>query len=313
MSRKSFQESGDSLDLLLDTMCNLFGGIVFIALLVAMLAQDGARQRVEPPRSDTEEVLRRQIEQLADEKETIFRKLVEKREDLAQLLEKISPEKMGELASLKARQEKLENELENAAEEASLPPDARSIQEKLTKEMERHKKTALALENEQKAFEREIQRLKERGKDLAAKSRQLAEERVQSVRLPRETQDNRRSNTYMIVRNGRVYPVYAISSGRLYSTHVLTETESSGFFGEDTIVTPREGAGLVREEDLAREFRSINGDDYFPFFLVYPDSFGEFLTARKVAQEAGLDYGLDFYESGRKVILSSRGKKGGTQ
>jgi len=78
-------------------------------------------------------------------------------------------------------------------------------------------------------------------------------------------------------------------------------------------VTPREGAGLIREEDLVREFRGINGKEYFPFFLVYPDSFKEFLAARRVAQEAGLDYGLDFYEGGRKVVLSVKGKKGGTQ
>ena len=38
---------GDSLDLLLDTMCNLFGGIVFVALLIAMLASDGATKRAE--------------------------------------------------------------------------------------------------------------------------------------------------------------------------------------------------------------------------------------------------------------------------
>lgn len=313
MSRKTIQETGDSLDLLLDTMCNLFGGIVFIALLVAMLAQDGARQRAEPPRSDAEEVLRWQITQLNDEKENIFRKLAEKREGFASLLEKITPEKSAELASLKARQETLQNELEKATEEASLPPEARSIQEKLSKELERQKKVALALENEQKAFEKEFQRLQQRGKDLAAKSRQLAEERVQSVRLPRETQDARRSSAYMIVRHGMVYPVYAISSGKPYSAHVQTETENSGFLGEDTIVTPKDGAGLIREEDLAGEFRGIDGKDYFLFFLVYPDSFAEFLIARRIAQEAGLDYGLDFYESGRKVILSTRGKKGGTQ
>lgn len=117
----------------------------------------------------------------------------------------------------------------------------------------------------------------------------------------------------MIVRHGKVYPVYSISSGVLYSSHVQTEIESAGLLGEDTLVTPREGAGLIMEEDLAREFRGIDSKEYFPFFLVYPDSFTEFLAARRVAQEAGLDYGLDFYEGGRKVILSARGKKGGTQ
>jgi hypothetical protein len=42
MKQKSSGFYADSLEMLLDTMCNVLGGIVFIALMVAMLAQDTA-------------------------------------------------------------------------------------------------------------------------------------------------------------------------------------------------------------------------------------------------------------------------------
>ena len=55
---------GDSLDLLLDTMCNLFGGIVFVALLVALLAGDGASKKVNEALNPTEDLLHREIANL---------------------------------------------------------------------------------------------------------------------------------------------------------------------------------------------------------------------------------------------------------
>ena len=39
MTRRQVQQ-GDSLEMLLDTMCNTFGGIILIALLIALLARE---------------------------------------------------------------------------------------------------------------------------------------------------------------------------------------------------------------------------------------------------------------------------------
>ena len=52
---------GDSLDLLLDTMCNLFGGIVFVALLVAIIAGDDASKKINPSRNASQDLLEREI------------------------------------------------------------------------------------------------------------------------------------------------------------------------------------------------------------------------------------------------------------
>lgn len=312
MSRRNLQESGDSLDLLLDTMCNLFGGIVFIALLVAMLAGDGARKRSEPPRSDTEDVLRRTISQLEAEKDNLFRSLAEKREDLSQLLGRVSTEKLEELGGLKSRHESLEADLESAEEDAALPPDAKAIQDRFNQERKRQEQVSLALDNEKRAFTREIARLKERGKALTAKSRQLADQRVRAVRLPREKEDPTRSNAYMIVRNGKTYPVYLKNTAR-YSRHVRMEPIPNGFLTQDDRIVPLPEAGLVLEQDLSDEFQGMNTSSSFPVFLVYPDSFEQFLVARRIAQDQGLDYGLKFLETNEPVILSVHGKKSGTQ
>ena len=50
---------GDSLDLLLDTMCNTFGGIIMIAILVALLAQQSPAPIVPADRARSEMTERR--------------------------------------------------------------------------------------------------------------------------------------------------------------------------------------------------------------------------------------------------------------
>ena len=40
MSRRRLPEQSDSLEMLLDTMCNTFGGIILIALMISLIAKD---------------------------------------------------------------------------------------------------------------------------------------------------------------------------------------------------------------------------------------------------------------------------------
>lgn len=48
MRRRRNAEQSDSLELLLDTICNTFGGIVFMAILISLLTTDSARSVVDP-------------------------------------------------------------------------------------------------------------------------------------------------------------------------------------------------------------------------------------------------------------------------
>ena len=55
---------GDSLDLLLDTMCNAFGGIVLIAILITLLTRETRRQFDERSSDLDRELIERQIASL---------------------------------------------------------------------------------------------------------------------------------------------------------------------------------------------------------------------------------------------------------
>ena len=46
--RRPAENPADSLELLLDTICNTFGGVLFIALLVALLTHVPAADRPQP-------------------------------------------------------------------------------------------------------------------------------------------------------------------------------------------------------------------------------------------------------------------------
>jgi hypothetical protein len=77
----------DSLDLLLDTMCNAFGGIVLMAILIALLIQDGGPGKTPsaPARREAAEAARKARELAALEAE--IASLEEKREANRELID----------------------------------------------------------------------------------------------------------------------------------------------------------------------------------------------------------------------------------
>ncbi len=48
MSRRQMISSDDSLELLLDTICNTFGAVIFISILASILAQNSAPESASP-------------------------------------------------------------------------------------------------------------------------------------------------------------------------------------------------------------------------------------------------------------------------
>ena len=84
MSRKA-ASSGDSLDLLLDTICNTFGGILFIAMLVVLLTNQLSRDAATAaPNAESSRALRRLRGELTESQSrlTKLRQAVRQKEDL---------------------------------------------------------------------------------------------------------------------------------------------------------------------------------------------------------------------------------------
>src|SRR4051812_32206585 len=99
MSRRR-REQPDSLELLLDTMCNTFGGIIMIALLIALLSRDpsqsDAAQRAENVQRQVQSIaqqtteaerLHQRLLQSADPSTTNTLNLLSQRDELRQRID----------------------------------------------------------------------------------------------------------------------------------------------------------------------------------------------------------------------------------
>jgi len=93
MKKRRIRGPGDSLDLLLDTICNSFGGIIFIACLVAILARDTPPARGSAMAAADAEMLERRI-RVAEDDLRQLESLASQQADVANdtgLLEKKAP------------------------------------------------------------------------------------------------------------------------------------------------------------------------------------------------------------------------------
>lgn len=306
--------SWDSLDFLLDIMCNFFACALFIALLTALLAGDGVKTKNPEPKSDTEELMEEQVARLQHDKEQIIEILRNNQEQEKSLSSQITPQMLGELTSLESKNNALQENYDSLVEEVAAPSDIHAIQEKLKQDLEKQKQLSVKLDNKLGSFQSEINRLNSRLSAMDEQLKKILGNKVRTVRFPRETQDPNRDLAYVIVREGALFPLYKHEGGyNLSYVSVETKKDVSSILSSFDIVRPILGAGISSHKDAQKYFRQLNNSTEYPVFLVYPDSFSEFLDLKEIAIEAGLDYGLQFKEASEDVLLSINGEKRGTQ
>jgi len=306
--------SWDSLDFLLDIMCNFFACALFIALLTALLAGDGVKTKNPEAKSDTEELMEEQIKRFLHDKEKIIDILKTNQEKERNLTSQITPQMLRELSSLESKNTTLQEKYDTLAEEVTAPADIQSIQEKLKQDLEKQRQQSVKIDNINKSLENEINRLNSRLLALDEQIKKLSENKVRIVRFPRETQDQSRVWEYVIVKEGEMFPVY--KQGHVYNLkYVSVETRNETPIGLSTrdIIHPISGSGITGNTDARKYLGQLNNLIQYPVFLVYPDSFPEFLNFKELAIEEALDYGLQFIETNDNVILSIHGEKRGTQ
>lgn len=280
MSRRHRQQP-DSLELLLDTICNTFGGIILIALLIALLSRDSTSDAAVQQRQQN---IERQLAQTKNEA------------DEAQILE--------------AQLEKRSADPGIAAAMALLN-ERDQLRREIAANREAQRATATA---EIPAIDpSELSRLQERRESATNEIRLLTEQikretdaRKRQLRLPRERVTGKRT-FYFIARYGRLYPVHLLIEGRrdINSQTIDWSSEPDG-----ERATPRRDMGIdvaTALPALARAFNDIPSETYSIHFLVYADSFAAFLNARQIPLGRGYDVGWEFLPEDRPVVFSSRG------
>ena len=290
--RRRRQSDDDSLELLLDTICNMFGTIMFVALIAALLALVSRR-----------DVAEQRLTAIDDLKDRSVERLVELERDLSERLEKLpapridaegveAAEKVQKAIGEIDRRQRLLAELRKALESAQAGSDA------VGRDME--------------PLRAEVQRLE----DAIAAAEVM---KSRKVRTPMEREMN--LQLYVIVIwKGRLYPICDWSDwdpdgcGRLVSWHQrYTRPEAcrtAGYCGSQGIqlsrfvaLRPDSGipitdlASLRADPAFKALLRSLDAKRDLVLLAVAPDSFETVAIAKEAFLSAGFNYRMDVEQS----------------
>jgi hypothetical protein len=294
----------DSLYMLLDTMCNAFGGIILLAVLVTLLTNTEKQNHSETA-SDTKEMLQRRLA-LAETN------LQESLKLLRSLQAKAGSDRWKQQVALFEKRRRLQVELQQTRDatvldnkdlETSSASDPSERLKFLNTQLAAAMARQLELQNSLNAAAQNLKRLQQR---LAALNLQIIakyNESVQSLRLPKEHQTGKQV-MYIIARYGQIYPCRNSDMSRNEASISWTSD-----LGSDT-AEPIRGKGMdsATGYSLQSYFNSQDKNSVYVVFCVFEDSFPAFIRAKKLAVASGLEYGWEpFREQDGPVTFGEHG------
>jgi hypothetical protein len=278
------QPTSDSLELLLDTICNTFGGVVFIAVLVVLLVRHSGQQPLvqgEPvvPAEVVEE-LYQQLDSLGRELSDLHRTALQQEQVVAQL----APE---DLQTIVDERNRLRAEGRNL-----LQTRDRTLSSIATGEV-----TIARIRDELDTLRDSLRNAEQ---ELAAAEAELNAERAARTRsagtpLVRSTN---KTPVLTIVRYGRMYIWHRYGpggnrQGLNTDDFVVLEERASGI-----VTTPKPTAGIILNDDaemvprIRTRLASFDPTTYYIDVAVRADSFGEFNYLRNAIVSLGFEYSL---------------------
>lgn len=238
--RRFRSTQSDSLDLLLDTICNAFGGIVLIAILITLLTSDAREKLKEAATSADKELVERQIASLqADIKaaETYLERQALRVSVDPGLVARLDRAKASLQTSKDKNTQAWEAWKDGAAKAAGNDPEADKVLGQKVAVASRLAK----LRTETNALDEKLERLKKRLETLRRERSDIVASKAEQLRLPKE-QPERGGNVYFLLKNNEVYPLGFARFGGLVRNDDSLEWQA---VDEDSHrVTPKAGRGI---------------------------------------------------------------------
>jgi hypothetical protein len=291
MSRRR-RSDDSSLELLLDTICNTFGGVLFLAMLVSlMLTQTQRRIDAQPataaPAVSAADLVR--LETRAAEASREFEALEEQVRQARRTagdFEVVDAESL--LDAMEAAEHRArETESRRARLLASVAGEqAAAARSSAAKEANERDWQALA-ERARRARERLDAALKEREQLVAAAIRIRDDEArrstVETTGRPPKMRETRKAEFALLLRYGRLYLIKKLVGGE----QVVNEEDfmlSPGLIANVAEAKPHAGIDLTTSEGRDAGLRRVTGsflpERWYACLVVHPDSFEEYLTAK---------------------------------
>ncbi len=308
MRRKLHANQQDSLELLLDTLCNVFGGIILIACLLAMLSRPKLAQTSSDSSSNPEagilaekriEMAQAELDglqklraQLQSEDDPSLRPLITELATLKKTAEKLRQEKARQdaIASVKAK----EMVRDSGNEIARLREQEQEIEKKL------------AIANKDMEAARQMrQALEKRLADLQLELENVNTLKIEKLRFPRERVINKNAAP-IIVQYGQVFPLFDGGGNPMPMVRQVPSADGSftAFANQGQGLSPNLQAKQLRE--ILKQLGS--GNRYLTLY-VYPDSYATLRELKKLIYEIGVDYGMNLRTENSTLVFDPNGAK----
>ncbi len=287
---------GDSLELLLDTICNAFGGIVLIAILITLLTKD-ARQRVETQQENMDrELVERQIASLQSD-------IKEAKEYLERQAPSVSVDP-ALVANLDKAQAALQTAKDKNAEAWRAWKDSASKAAGHDPEADKvlGDKVAMAsklarLKTAQDALHEKADRLKQRLEALRQERARVVSSKAESLRLPKE-QPERGGQMNFVLNYDEVYPLVYVRNGNTVPNRGPLDWQE---MGDDSFkITPQKGKGIspsAIRTSLQETFDYMKSERGYAAIYIDDESVNAYRAMRKELVNAGIPFGWSFDQS----------------
>jgi hypothetical protein len=282
-------EIPDSLELLLDTICNTFGAVIFISMLLSLLAGKKGGASDADMTSELIEQMTTQLERDVAVSRARHTQLQRQVSQQSELLKQFSSP-----ASLQ-----MAGEIMQATENTMRMLDSRSTQLEILKEHETE-----SLKKEQELMHQLDAREKlQREKEAITRELEAATERLgRKAKISRIRPTSKLGFAFML-HNNRLYRTLT-PDGDLDETDCI-ELDRDGL----QIISPRPTGGLDLEKGEGRiglRFDQLDSGKHFVRLFVSPNSFAQFIVVKDALIDRGLEYEVIVFENNEaQLFLSS--------
>jgi hypothetical protein len=305
MKRALGKASANSLELLLDTICNMFGSIILITLLIVIVTSEKPIDQILDMNQgpDREEIDRR-IETARLQIESLMAEIQKERNKApaATADEKIA-------ADLQAKVQAAEAALQSALRDQQIAIDRTSPEfaktlrdfkarlESITIEITDLENQLASAENRRPGLQAELA-------SLQAAHKGLTSGQVEKLRLPK-TRSTTKKPTNVFCAHGRIYPVFIYSlTGELSEFPGLRFKDLTS---TQTEFIPIPGQGIQPESSaIRRAFAHLPSNRYLSVYI-YPDSVDAFRALRNAFPGNSIDIGWDPLTPNERLIFGTGG------
>lgn len=276
--RRKRNAGGDSLELFLDTICNTFGGVIFLAILVAILSQTKGMIQDNATEGVTS-LTPSQVRELKQRLTTAEAQFENLERAIATLSEEAISQESLEYLTIRDEQIKLQKKITSV--NAELPG--------LDKTIDQLNRTNAEIEAELQQVPKDLVAIRDKVEDKLGEISDVIQQKQTMLKLPRVTKVNQ-TPSLVLLKHGKVYWAGEFRSRRGSFDGPQHVTVKKGLLGGYDVI-PVVGGGIAGDgsefEKLANETKARGN---VVQLATWRDSFGTFQQVKPILIEAGVKY-----------------------